>query len=76
MKLKIKINVEIADNWYELRDTQEVDIEEWDLEGVACDAIETLSFKMKAALSPCFWNHTVSEYKTKKETLVEEGEIL
>jgi hypothetical protein len=68
MNLKIKIRVEIENTWYELTDTQDVDIEEWDIEGVASEAIEALSFRMKAALSPCFWDHTVSQYKTKIET--------
>jgi hypothetical protein len=67
MNLKIKIKVEIENTWYELTDSQDVDIEEWDIEGVAAEAIEALSFRMKAALSPCFWNHAVSEYKTKTE---------
>ena len=68
MQLKIKIKVEIENTWYELTDVQDVDIEEWDIEGVASEAIEALSFRMKSALSPCFWNHAVSQYQTKKET--------
>ena len=67
MQLKIKIKVEIENTWYELINTQDVDIEEWDIEGVAAEAIEALSFRMKAAISPCFWNHAVSEYKTKTD---------
>jgi hypothetical protein len=67
MNLKIKISVEIEDTWYELTHNQDVDIEEWDIEGVASEAIEALSFRMKSALSPCFWDHAVSQYKTKTE---------
>jgi len=72
MNLKIKIHVEVEDNWYELTHNKDVDIEEWDIEGVACEAIEALSFRMKSALNPCFWDHAVMEYRSKAEPLIDE----
>jgi hypothetical protein len=72
MNLQIKITVEIEGNWYELQHNQDVDIEEWDIEGVACEAIEALSFRMKSALSPCFWDHAVMEHQRK--TMSDDGD--
>jgi hypothetical protein len=71
MNLKIKIKIEIENTWYEMTDFQQVDVEEWDIEGVAAEALEALSFKMKSALNPCFWNHAVSEHLIKKESFEE-----
>lgn len=74
MNMKIKITADIEGNWYEMTHSQEVDIEEWDIEGVACEALEVLAFKMKSALNPCFWDHLMKEHSMKSEITLDDGD--
>lgn len=57
MQVSMNINVQIGEAIYTVCDTVEVNTEEWDAEGVATDHLECLTFRMKSAISPCFWDH-------------------
>lgn len=57
MQFKITISIEVGDTLYTISDSQEVNTEEWDIEGVASEHLDCLTYRMKSALSPCFWDH-------------------
>jgi hypothetical protein len=59
MQFHLSISAQIGGQEFNLCETQEVDTEEWDIEGVASEALELLTFRMKSALSPCFWDHSI-----------------
>lgn len=59
MQFNIEINAKIGDQEFHICETQEVNCEEWDIEGVASEALELLTFRMKSAIAPCFWDHTI-----------------
>ena len=62
MQFHISINAQIGGQEFNVCETQEVDTEEWDIEGVASEHLDLLATRMKSALSPCFWDHAKSEY--------------
>lgn len=75
MQYTIHIRVEVGEETYELATHQEVNTEEWDIEGVTAEALEQLTFKMSAALNPCYWDHNAREHgKIVSCTPVEDSE--
>lgn len=57
VEVKINITVSIGSAVYTVADSHEVNTEEWDAEGIASEHLECLSFRMKSAIEPCFWDH-------------------
>jgi hypothetical protein len=64
----INISVEIDDICYHFSDTKEVDTDEWDIEGVSSEALDSLAFRAKSALMPCFWEHSMAANMMERDT--------